>query len=534
LLAELLRRGLPPPPELLAVLPRPLTFREWVDRVRPGYRWYRHVVVLADVLQDVAEGRKKRVMVFEPPRHGKSEEVSRLFSGYYLHRHPTRWVGLASYGAELAYTLARAAHEHYLRGGGTFKDAASAVKHAETPRGGGMWAAGVGGPITGKGWHLGIIDDPIKNAEEALSPTIRAKQKEWYASTFLTREMPDLEAGDPDGAIVLVQTRWNDDDLAGWLLAQEQAAADDPDDGDPERWHVVNFAAVREDDGPAFPPTCTVEPDWRAPGEPLCPELRPLKKLRSIEKKVGAYYWAALYQQRPRPREGLAFKAAWIRRWTPEGPDLVRLHAPDGSSTLVRVAHCRRFTTGDLAASTRTTADWTVGATWLATPESDLVLWDLERERTATPAHLFRRVFLRHRPAYLAMGANGLGLPIVHELRRGGRDADGVEHPGLPVRGIVEHLDKLANAQAAIVRMEAGQVYLPANAPWLGAFEAELLGFPNGVHDDQVDCLSHAANDVFWSGGAGEPDEVTADRDRAEREAAEAEHFDVNNEHWWT
>ncbi len=534
---ELIRRGLEFPPELVPYLPKPLSFRQFVDRVRPGYRWFRHCVVLAGVLQRVADGELKRVMVFMPPRHGKSELASRLFPAYLLYRFPDKWVGLCSYGAELAYTLARAAHENYRRSGGAFKDSASAVKHAETPAGGGMWAAGVGGPITGKGWRFGIIDDPLKNAEEALSPTIREKQKDWYVSTFITREMPDLDAGDPEGALLVILTRWSDEDLAGWQLAIEAAEAADPD-GDPEdleRWHVVNFPAIAEgpDERPSFPPSCTVEPDWREPGEALCPEIRPLKKLKKLARRIGSFFFSALYQQRPRPREGLAFKAEWLRRWTPEGPDLIRLHRADGSSTLVKLAHCRRFATADLAASTRTTADWTVIAVWLVTPESDLILYDLARERTSTPAKLFHPVQLRHRPAYFALGANGLGLPIIHELRRGFRDADGTRRPGLAVRGINETIDKLSNAQTAIVRTESGQVFLPAEAPWLGAFEAELLSFPNAAHDDQVDCLSHAANDVFWSGGPGEPGEVAEAREAEAIAEAEAEHYDVDNPHWW-
>ncbi|HTE19108.1 MAG TPA: terminase family protein, partial [Armatimonadota bacterium] len=191
-----------------------LSFREFVDAVRPRYQWYRHCVVLADALQKVVDGEITRLMVFMPPRHGKSELVSRLFSAYYLYRHPERWVGINSYSAELAYTLSRAAREHYTRSGAGLRGDASAVKHWETGGGGGLWAAGVGGPITGKGFHAGVIDDPLKNAEEAASDTILAKQKEWYNSTFYTRE-------EPGGAIIVVQTRWNEGDLSGWLLAQE-------------------------------------------------------------------------------------------------------------------------------------------------------------------------------------------------------------------------------------------------------------------------------------------------------------------------
>src|SRR5690606_35818692 len=130
-------------------------------------------------------------MVFLPPRHSKSEMFSRLFSAYYLFRNPHHFVGINSYSAELAYTLSRAARENFLEAGGSISDEAAAVKHWETSERGGLWAAGVGGPITGKGYHLGIIDDPLKNSEDAASSTIREKQKEWYASTFYTRQEPN-------------------------------------------------------------------------------------------------------------------------------------------------------------------------------------------------------------------------------------------------------------------------------------------------------------------------------------------------------
>ncbi|RME24447.1 MAG: terminase, partial [Candidatus Zixiibacteriota bacterium] len=165
---------------------RTLTFREYIQRVNPRFKFYRHIEKLIAVLQRVADGEINRLMVFMPPRHGKSETVSRLFSAYYLYKHPERWVGINSYAAELAYTLSRNARENYVAGGGALKNDAAAVKHWETGKNGGLWAAGVGGPITGKGFHLGIIDDPLKNAEEAASDTIRAKQKDWYRSTFST------------------------------------------------------------------------------------------------------------------------------------------------------------------------------------------------------------------------------------------------------------------------------------------------------------------------------------------------------------
>src|SRR5690606_31673739 len=169
--------------------------------------------------------------------------------------------GLTSYSGELAHGFSRHARDFFREGGGELSADASAIREWLTPAGGGLWAAGVGGPLTGRGFHLGIVDDPIRGAEEAESEGQRRKLHEWYANTFYTRQ-------EPGAAIVAIQTRWHVDDLAGWLLEREPVAR--------EGWHVLDFDAIHEppaeDAEPRFPETCTVAPDWREPGEPLCPE----------------------------------------------------------------------------------------------------------------------------------------------------------------------------------------------------------------------------------------------------------------------
>ena len=165
-----------------------------------------------------------------------------------------------------------------------------------------------------------MIDDPLKNAQDAASEVIREGQKDWYASTFYTRE-------EPGGAIIVVQTRWHEDDLSGWLLSQEGA------DDEPERWHIVNLPAIAEEAHDPFPQTCTVEPDWRKQGEPLCPERYPAKKLRTIEKRVGDYVWGALYQQRPKAKDGAFFKVGLIQKVAAAPPGLRGIRGWDIAST---------------------------------------------------------------------------------------------------------------------------------------------------------------------------------------------------------
>lgn len=298
-----------------------LPFVGWVNNHHPTYRWHEWNQRLAVLLQAMADGELLRLMVFVPPRHGKSELISRLFTAYFLYKFPEKWVGLCSYGQELATTLARAARDNFKGSGGEIRHDSKAVQHWETTAGGGMWAAGVGGGITGKGGDLLVVDDPVKDAVEAASAATQKQHQEWWQTTFRTRR-----AG-PRTAIIVVQTRWHQMDLSGWLLHQELQRTR------PERWHVVAWEAIKEEPKPAqdlgelqlfeggidpkkvqqvanyvWPSTVTLEPDWRQPGEALSPEQFPLEDLLDTKDLTSAYFWAALYQQRPRPREGMLFK----------------------------------------------------------------------------------------------------------------------------------------------------------------------------------------------------------------------------------
>lgn len=411
----------------------------------------------------MALGELKRLMVFLPPRHSKSELVSRLFAAYYLLRNPTHFVGINSYAASLAFTLSSAARDNFLRCGGELSDSTSAKQHWETSSGGGMWAAGVGGPITGKGFHLGIIDDPLKNAEEANSEIIREKQKEWYRSTFYTRE-------EPDAAIVVIQTRWHEDDLSGWLLAEEE----NEDTEGAENWHIVCLPAFA-DDPPKFPDTCTVEPDFREIGQALCPERYDEKKL--LKKKAkGERNFDALYQQRPSPKEGYFF-------------DVTKLEIVDAAPAGGQQAR------GWDKAATQGDGDYTAGVRMLQ-KDGIFYVTDVCRGQWNTAT----------RDSQIRQTANldGISCGQIGEQEPGAGGVESAESfvrmlSGFSVKTVRSTANKSERADPFSSQINAGNVKL-VRGSWNKPFIEELRQFPFGKHDDQVDGAALAFNEISYKG----------------------------------
>lgn len=405
-------------------------------------------------------------MVFMPPRHSKSETISRLFSAYYLYRHPERFVGMASYGADLAYTLSRTARENFERAGGALKRGSRAVKHWQTARGGGLWAAGVGGPMTGKGFHLGIIDDPLKDAEQAASETIRAKQKDWYGSTFSTR-------AEPGAAVIVLQTRWNEDDLSGWLLGLE---ADEP-----EGWYVVSMPAIAEETMGELPDSCIAHPDWRQPGEALCPERYSLEKLEKFARRIGSYFWNALFQQRPRPRDGGMFKRPWF------------------PIVDARPAIAERVRWWDKAA-TEDAGDYTVGLLMSRTIAGIYTIEDVVRGQWSSGQR--DEVMLQT----AKLDGTSVRIGVEEEGGSSGKDSSAAILRLLAGYAVsVERPSgaKDIRAEPFAAQCEAGNVRL-LKGDWNRAYIDELCTFPTGKHDDQVDTSSGAFNRL----AIGQPETV--------------------------
>lgn len=434
----------------------------------------RHLELLAEKLVEAAAVGDRRLVVSMPPRHGKSRLTSLWTPAWYLNAAPDKRVVLASYGQRFANRWGRGVRailrEHAGRLSVKLSGDSQAVDTWDTTEGGGMLSVGIGGPLTGEGADLLLVDDPVKNREEAESPVQRENVWDWWTSTAYTRLEPGASA-------VVVMTRWHEDDLAGRLLS----------DATDEEWEEIRIPALAEE-GDVL---------GRQPGEALWPERYPVARLDQIRRAVGPYDWSALYQQRPTPAEGGLFRRGWFRYWRTEGE--AQTWQEETGRRWTHAENLTRFATVDLAASTKESADYTVIAVWAWDAAQDrLLLFDVIRERIEAPDLVprFRQVVGRWDLASIHVERAGFQLAIVQEARRA----------GLPVMELVPDKDKLSRALPAAAALEGGRVLWPATAPWLAEWERELLTFPNASHDDQTDALAYAvrlAND--WRGAGWTP-----------------------------
>ena len=411
-----------------------------------------HLDLLAEKLLDVAQGKTTRLLIQMPPRHGKSEFASGHFPAWYLGTFPDRRVILASYEHGFASSWGAKARDRFAEWGPHLwrlwvrKDKQAADDWQIAGRSGGMVCAGVGGPITGRGADLLIIDDPVKSAEEADSETYRSRAWDWYRATAYTR----LE---PKGSILLIQTRWHEDDLAGRVLAEAAKTG--------ERWEVIKLPALAEE-GDIL---------GRAEGEPLWPERYPAQALAVIRESVGPYWWEALYQQRPSPPEGALFKREWWRFYADRD-------RPERFDQLLQSWDMAFKETGD--------SDYVVGQVW-GNVGARIYLLDQVRERMdfAKTLQTVEALSARWPQALLKLVEDKANGPAV------------ISALGMKVRGLVPvnpQGGKLSRAQAILPLVAASNVWLPhpQEQPWVEGFLAEASSFPVGAHDDQVDAMSQA------------------------------------------
>jgi len=401
-------------------------------------------------LLDIIAGRTKRLMVFMPPRHGKSEFISRYFTAWVLGKFPNTRIILASYEADFAASWGRKSRDLLEEYGPSMFGVKVSDKSSAANRWdiegyeGGMVTAGVAGPITGKGADIGIIDDPVKNAEEAKSKTYQERTWEWYKSTFRTRLHKN-------GAIILIMTRWDENDLAGRLLKNAE--------GDGEKWEILSLPALAEKNDPL----------GRKPGEALCPNLFDRNALLNIKQAVGSYWWAALYQQRPSPAEGGLLKRSWWKFYK---------ELPSRFDEVIQ--------SWDMTFKDTKDSDYVVGQVW-GRKGADKYLLDQVRDRMDFPTTIQAvRSLSRKWPQAHAK--------LVEDKANGPAVIATLEHEIHGLIPIDPQGGKEARASAVSPQIEAGNVYLPdpSIAPWIHDFIEECAAFPNGAHDDQVDAMTQA------------------------------------------
>jgi hypothetical protein len=286
----------------------PATFRAFVEQRNPDLLRYEHIPRLVDVCERVVVGQLLRVLVILPPRYFKSELFSRLLPAHYLQRHPERHAGLASYGAALAWELSEEARGHFVASGGELRPETKAKRRWRTRAGGAMWADGAGGALLGRGFHLGVVDDPL-DPVKSESPTYQRRFETWWPGKFLSRQ-------EPGAAIVVVMQRLGVLDPIDFLLRRE--VGEDTDEA-PEGWHVVVCDEVRSDaplgrwDGPrGLPPTCTVEEDPRPLGAVLAPSRFDRAAVDRMQRSAGTYVTAAQRQARPAVPKGTVWREEWF------------------------------------------------------------------------------------------------------------------------------------------------------------------------------------------------------------------------------
>jgi len=425
-----------------------------------------------------------KLALHAPPRHGKSLVVSDHLPAYLLTKYPEISGILAGYEAEFAESWGAKVRDHinelsehfgiYVSGG------SKAAKGWFTLKGhrGEMKCSGAGGSITGRGGGWLILDDPIANAEDAMSAVIRQKLEDWWYSTWVTRReyWPD---GTPCRVITMF-TRWHEDDLRPRVIDKEKG-----------RWCVLNMPSICEptDEEP-------IDPCGRKPGQPLCSRLAPLQELTDM-RRDNALWFESMYQGRPFLADGNVIKKPFQHYsidHDEEGEELFLLHFLDGKIVRVRRKDCMSFAAMDLAASNRTTADWTVLGQFLVTKTSPryLIVRHIERTRVETDNHV---PFLQKQHAiwkqqYTLIEKVTFGTNLINSFRYQNK---------LQIRPVDADRDKGLRVHSSIIPvLDMRQLFFPQpSKPWYPEFEKEILKFPKGTHDDQTDVLAYACQEFI-------------------------------------
>ncbi len=438
--------------KILNVSPSSLAY--WLTEGK--FKVPKHIKYVETLILEALNAGNRYICINMPPRHGKSEYLSKYLPLWLLANYPKKRVILTSYEASFAAEWGQKVKSIINQNSGLLgisisKDNRSSSYFRIEGQEGSMSCVGAGGPITGKGADVLIIDDPVKNDAEANSRNQRETLFEWFKATAFTRI-------EPGGIMILLMTRWHEDDLCGRLKNIYRNDCD---------WKFVSIPAIAEENDPL----------GRNKGEALWKERYSLKRLKDIEKTLGKYWFSALYQQTPSPSDGAVFNKAHFKYYKD-----IDSYFQIGERKVLKES-CKYYATVDLAISTSEMADYSVVLVYAVSTCNNIFICEIIREHFDPTQHikLVEDVNKKYQPELIGIESVQYQISLVKEL----------SNRGLPVKKLLPTKDKLSRALRIVAKIELGSVYFPQYAHWLQIFENELLEFPNARHDDQVDCLSY-------------------------------------------
>lgn len=431
------------------------------------YKNAKHIQFLTDKAQQFVEavksGESPRLFISMPPRHSKSETMTKKFPAWVIGNNPDFEIIIASYNMDLARDFGKIARdtykEHSKSGTGIFFNEIDRDKSAGDDWGisehrGAVVSTGVGGSATGKGAHIAIIDDPFKNREEANSRLQRDKVWAWYQSTIRTRLAPG-------GGIIIIQTRWHEDDLVG-RIAKEM------ENGTGESFESIVLPAIAEENDIL----------GRKIGEPLWEERYGISELENIKKAIGSREFSALYQQKPQIEDGGLFKRQYFKYFDVKNDFII------ADEKKINIKDCFYFQTIDTAMSTNKNNDFTAIATFVCDREWNLYLIDLMLERLEVPDqwNVIKEFRNKYNLRFQAIENKSSGIGLIQQAKR----------EGMPLKELKADTDKMTRALNISVMFENGKVFFNKNLDKLLELEEQMLKFPNAAHDDAVDVCSYA------------------------------------------